>query len=134
MEIIVVSIVMLVGVIYGYYTVSGSGIAETPYGNRLLADVEMAEPPDLAEAVGFAGFLLEPSDQHHLTEPAAVLVRLSRVESLGLGLGTGGGRFSHSGLRSLQRDPSPLPRFARGKAQDASPRLAPAPRHDKKSG
>ena len=34
MEIIIVSIVMLVGVIYGYYTVSGSGIAETPYGNR----------------------------------------------------------------------------------------------------
>jgi hypothetical protein len=32
MEIVIVSIVMLVGVIYGYYTVSGSGIAEHPYG------------------------------------------------------------------------------------------------------
>jgi hypothetical protein len=32
MEIVIVSIVLLVGVIYGYYTVSGSGIAEHPYG------------------------------------------------------------------------------------------------------
>jgi hypothetical protein len=32
MEIVIVSIVMLVGVIYGYYTVSGSGIAEHPHG------------------------------------------------------------------------------------------------------
>jgi hypothetical protein len=32
MEIIIFSIVMLAGVIYGYYTVNGSGIAETPYG------------------------------------------------------------------------------------------------------
>ena len=38
MEIVIVSIIMLVGVIYGYYTVSGSGsgsgsgIAEHPYG------------------------------------------------------------------------------------------------------
>jgi hypothetical protein len=32
MEIVIVSILMLVGVIYGYYTVSGSGIAEHPYG------------------------------------------------------------------------------------------------------
>jgi hypothetical protein len=32
MEIVVFCIVMLIGVIYGYYTVSGSGIAETPYG------------------------------------------------------------------------------------------------------
>jgi hypothetical protein len=32
MEIVIVRIVMLVGVIYGYYTVSGSGIAEHPYG------------------------------------------------------------------------------------------------------
>ena len=32
MEIIIVSIVLLVGVVYGYYTVSGSGIAEHPYG------------------------------------------------------------------------------------------------------
>jgi len=31
MEIMIVSIVLLVGVIYGYYTVSGSGIAEHPY-------------------------------------------------------------------------------------------------------
>jgi hypothetical protein len=31
MEIIVFSLVMLVGVIYGYYTVDGSGIAEHPY-------------------------------------------------------------------------------------------------------
>jgi hypothetical protein len=32
MEIVIFSIVMLVGVICGYYTVSGSGIAEHPYG------------------------------------------------------------------------------------------------------
>ena len=32
MEIVIFSIVMLAGVIYGYFTVSGSGIAETPYG------------------------------------------------------------------------------------------------------
>ena len=32
MEIVIVSIVMLVGVVYGYYTVSGSGIAEHPHG------------------------------------------------------------------------------------------------------
>jgi hypothetical protein len=31
-EIIIFSIVMLVGVVYGYYTVSGSGISERPYG------------------------------------------------------------------------------------------------------
>jgi hypothetical protein len=32
MEIVIVSLVMLVGVIYGYYTTSGSGIEEHPYG------------------------------------------------------------------------------------------------------
>jgi hypothetical protein len=32
MEIVIASIVMLIGVIYGYYTVSGSGIAEHPFG------------------------------------------------------------------------------------------------------
>jgi hypothetical protein len=32
MEIVIFSIVMLAGVIYGYFTVGGSGIAETPYG------------------------------------------------------------------------------------------------------
>jgi hypothetical protein len=31
MEIVIVSILLLVGVIYGYYTVRGSGIAEHPY-------------------------------------------------------------------------------------------------------
>ena len=31
MEILILCAVMLVGVIYGYYTVSGSGIAEHPY-------------------------------------------------------------------------------------------------------
>ena len=33
MPIVIVSIVLLIGVIYGYYTVSGSGIAEHPHGN-----------------------------------------------------------------------------------------------------
>ncbi|HEX2414890.1 MAG TPA: hypothetical protein VHJ37_06725 [Thermoleophilaceae bacterium] len=33
MEILGVCVVMLIGVIYGYYTVSGSGIAEHPYHN-----------------------------------------------------------------------------------------------------
>ena len=32
MEIIIFCVLMLVGVIYGYYTVSGSGIAEHPHG------------------------------------------------------------------------------------------------------
>jgi hypothetical protein len=31
MEILVVCAVMLIGVVYGYYTVDGSGIAEHPY-------------------------------------------------------------------------------------------------------
>jgi hypothetical protein len=31
MEIIIFCVVMLAGVIYGYYTVDGSGIAEHPY-------------------------------------------------------------------------------------------------------
>ena len=33
MEIVIFCIVMLVGVVYGYYTVDGSGIAEHPYRN-----------------------------------------------------------------------------------------------------
>jgi hypothetical protein len=33
MEIVILCVVMLVGVVYGYYTVSGSGIAEHPYRN-----------------------------------------------------------------------------------------------------
>jgi hypothetical protein len=32
MEIVIFCIVMFVGVVYGYYTVSGSGIAEHPFG------------------------------------------------------------------------------------------------------
>jgi hypothetical protein len=32
MEIIIFSVLMLIGVVYGYYTVSGSGIAEHPHG------------------------------------------------------------------------------------------------------
>jgi hypothetical protein len=31
MEILILCFVMLIGVIYGYYTVDGSGIAEHPY-------------------------------------------------------------------------------------------------------
>ena len=31
MEIVIFCFVMLIGVIYGYYTVDGSGIAEHPY-------------------------------------------------------------------------------------------------------
>jgi hypothetical protein len=34
MEILILCLVLLVGVIYGYYTVNGSGIAEHPYGDR----------------------------------------------------------------------------------------------------
>jgi hypothetical protein len=33
MEIVIFCIVMFVGVVYGYYTVDGSGIAEHPYRN-----------------------------------------------------------------------------------------------------
>ena len=32
MEIVAFCIIMLIGVVYGYYTVEGSGIAEHPYG------------------------------------------------------------------------------------------------------
>jgi hypothetical protein len=32
MEILIVCAVLFVGVVYGYYTVRGSGIAEHPYG------------------------------------------------------------------------------------------------------
>jgi hypothetical protein len=32
MEIVIFCLIMLAGVVYGYFTVSGSGIAETPYG------------------------------------------------------------------------------------------------------
>ena len=32
MEIVIFCFIMLAGVVYGYFTVSGSGIAETPYG------------------------------------------------------------------------------------------------------
>lgn len=31
MEILILSVVLFVGVVYGYYTVEGSGIAEHPY-------------------------------------------------------------------------------------------------------
>jgi hypothetical protein len=31
MEILILSLVMFVGVVYGYFTVDGSGIAEHPY-------------------------------------------------------------------------------------------------------
>jgi hypothetical protein len=31
MEILVASLVMLIGVVYGYFTLTGSGIAEHPY-------------------------------------------------------------------------------------------------------
>jgi hypothetical protein len=33
MPLVIVGIVLLIGVIYGFFTVSGSGIAEHPYGN-----------------------------------------------------------------------------------------------------
>jgi hypothetical protein len=33
MPIVIVGIVLLIGVIYGYYTVGGSGIAEHPHHN-----------------------------------------------------------------------------------------------------
>jgi hypothetical protein len=36
MPLVIVGIVLLIGVIYGYYTVSGSGIAEHPHGNRYM--------------------------------------------------------------------------------------------------
>jgi hypothetical protein len=32
MEIVIFCFVMLAGVVYGYFTVGGSGIVETPYG------------------------------------------------------------------------------------------------------
>jgi hypothetical protein len=32
MEIVIFSVVMFFAIVYGYYTVDGSGISETPYG------------------------------------------------------------------------------------------------------
>src|SRR5207244_4683072 len=48
--------------------------------HRLLADVEVTETADLAEAVGLAGLLLDPADQHHLAEPAPVFLGPRGVE------------------------------------------------------
>jgi hypothetical protein len=47
MEIVIVSLVMLVGVIYGYYTVSGSGIAEHPHG-KIYSGAPGAQGPGSA--------------------------------------------------------------------------------------
>ena len=72
---------------------------DTAYRDRLLPDVEMAETADLAEAVGFAGLLLEPADEHHLSEPAARL--LGDGGGAGFGAGTrpaGGGGAGHQRL------------------------------------
>jgi hypothetical protein len=48
MEILVVSVVMLIGVVYGYFTVTGSGIAEHPY-----RDVHGGAPGAFAPASAF---------------------------------------------------------------------------------
>ena len=55
--------------------------------DRLLADVEVAEAADLAEAVGLAGLLLEAADQQHLPQPVAVLVGAGGVEARCAGAG-----------------------------------------------
>ena len=39
---------------------------QRPDAHRLLADVEVAEPPDLPEGVGLRGFFLEAADQEHV--------------------------------------------------------------------
>jgi hypothetical protein len=44
MEIVIFCILMLAGVVYGYYTVEGSGIAEHPYGN-VYSDASGARAP-----------------------------------------------------------------------------------------
>lgn len=44
MEIVILCVVMLVGVIYGYYTTSGSGIEEHPYG-KIYAGAPGAHGP-----------------------------------------------------------------------------------------
>ena len=55
--------------------------------HRLLADVEVAESADLAQAVRLAGLLLEPADEHHLAEPAPVLLGPGGIEPAPAGAG-----------------------------------------------
>src|SRR6185312_15724658 len=64
----------------------------------LLSDVEMAEPTDLPQAVGLTSLLLEAADEHHLTQPAAVLVGLGRIQSAGPDPAACGGRTGHRAL------------------------------------
>ena len=57
--------------------------------DRFLADIEVAEAADQAEAVELAGLLLEAADQQHLLVEFEQLV-LRRLVALGLRrLGTG---------------------------------------------
>ena len=51
--------------------VVGPERGEAAHRDGLLADVEMAEAADLAEAVRLAGLLLEAADEQHLAEPVA---------------------------------------------------------------
>ena len=55
-----------------------------PDRDRLLADIEMAEAADQAEAVELAGPLLEAADEQHLAVEFEQLV-LRRLVALGLG-------------------------------------------------
>src|SRR5207249_5936379 len=72
--------------------VIGPKSGEAADGHGLLADVEVAEPADLTQAVGLTGLLLEAADQHHLPQPAAVFVSLGRIEPAGSGSSARGGR------------------------------------------
>ncbi len=54
------------------------------HGHRLLANVEMQEPADLAQGVGLARLLLEMPDDEDLPEPGPALLRGGRERGLAL--------------------------------------------------
>ncbi len=57
---------------------------------RLLADVQVAEAPDLADCVGLLGLLLEPAIQDHVPEKLQDQIGLQSGPSPAVG---GGGLF-----------------------------------------
>ena len=61
MEIVIFCIVMFVGVVYGYYTVDGSGIAEHPYH-----DIYGGAPGAFAPVFGQRGWRVGSFGRHRL--------------------------------------------------------------------
>src|SRR5918997_3811954 len=88
---------------------------ETANRDRLLSYVQVAETPDLPQAVCLPGLLLESPDQQHLPEPAPILLGMCGIKALGLGFGAWGvGAGHYRGSRMASRDPSCCSGRARG--------------------